>query len=302
MIGCLLTSSGNVPGCYETVGPGVSSSYQHTVVAANNQAVIATSQETNQNGKSGWHVTLVDDRVEVIKPLPKLVLGEGNEIPLKIGAPGLTSIYSYQTQFLGKDQTIPDRIEGSSNSLGILHHEDGSTYISLVPMRLGKVELTLLGKFGDGGISRTRVVLDVDTPKRKPERLIVAQTGDPKVNADKVTVYLNGMKGDGKLTNTFLVVKAQYGDVKEPMQIDPTFVKFTVRNIDDTQIIHLNESTGFITPIKLGHALIETRFGGLKNLTCVVVENKLDMDRYDHSRCEELLQPGEKAGQTTIDQ
>jgi hypothetical protein len=48
-------------------------------------------------------------------------------------------------------------------------------------------------------------------------------------------------------------------------------------------------------PVHRGHALVETNFGGKTSLTCVAVVEIADFNnnRYDHSHCEELYEPGE---------
>jgi hypothetical protein len=91
-----------------------------------------------------------------------------------------------------------------------------------------------------------------------------------------------------------LSVHARYQGVKDIIAIGLTFVTFKVRTVQNAPIINLDESTGLLTPIHVGHALVETKFGGLTNLSCVVVESKFDKNRYDRSQCEELLLPGER--------
>jgi hypothetical protein len=228
-----------------------------------------------------------NERVEAMVPPHKLILAEENEIPLVIHAKGIVSVGSGQTQYHGDDGQTPDPVEGSGADLPILYHSNGSAYVKVIPMRLGKVELLLSGRFPDGGVFFKRVMLDVDPPEHKPLKLVVGQGVSPQSTSPMIFMHLAGQDRDS------LNVNALYDNVKNLIAINPSFVRYIVRTRDNLPIIHLDESTGLITPVNVGHALVETWYGGKKNLTCVVVGQNIG-DNYDRSRCKDLLASGEE--------
>jgi hypothetical protein len=243
------------------------------------------SQEASPK-QSATRTFLMNDRVEIMPPRGELRLAEEGEIPLILRAKGLASVDSVQGQYHGKDEPAPSVVFGSRRELRILHYADGSAYIKIIPMGLGNVQLTLSGRFPDGGIFSKHLTLDVGLPERKPAKLVVGQGVTPQSTTPVIFMHLAGH--DRNSVN----VNALYDNIKDAIEINPAFVNFTVRTRNNSQIIHLKKSTGTITPINVGQALVVTRFGGLKNLTCIVVTQNMN-DWYDHSACRDLLQPGE---------
>src|SRR5579859_4599182 len=55
--------------------------------------------------------------------------------------------------------------------------------------------------------------------------------------------------------------------------------------------IRFDPATGEIEALRIGHALIETGYGGLRQTTCVLV-TEFDAYASDRSNCEELIQAG----------
>lgn len=231
-------------------------------------------------------VFLRNDRIEVIPP-HKLILAQEAEIPLVLHSQGLASVNVSQVQYRYPNRQGPDPAHGSEMKVPILNHADGSPYIKIIPMRLGQVELDLSGIFPDGGLFHKEVKFDVEPPERKPVKLVVGQGGSPQSTTPVILMHLSGENRNS------LNVNAQYDNVAELLEIDPSFPRFVVRTRDNKPIIHLDESTGIITPLNVGQALIETWFGGKKNLTCVEVTQNIG-DWYDHSLCKGLLASGEE--------
>lgn len=88
------------------------------------------------------------------------------------------------------------------------------------------------------------------------------------------------------------MLHAIYDGVKQPIPIDPSAVAYRLRTNGESSPVELDRSTGLLTPIHLGDAIIETRFAGLETLTCIVVDEKMSVDYL--SMCKELLKPGEQ--------
>jgi hypothetical protein len=238
--------------------------------------------------KSLPSISLRNDLVDVTVPTYKLILAQENEILLSIHAPGLTSVWSFQEHYDRQNRDFHSEVRGSEIQLPIKYHADGSAYVTIIPMRLGKMDLSLDGRFPDGSIFGKRIMLDIDPPKREPQELIV---GQPTFDGGKISLFLHRQPG-----RKWLAVSAIYDNLANEITIDPSYASFKVRTKHKTSPVSVDESTGQLIPLHVGHALIETSFGGKSSLTCVTVEELFDLNspNYDHSYCEELLLPGER--------
>jgi hypothetical protein len=280
----------------------------NTSANSSNSATLATrtnnSVDCSEGGKDQQQTTprrsvrdqvkirKANDRLDVLTSDDPLVLAEPNEISLRLHDPSLTNLVVTQVQYLGKDGHSPDFVSGSRQSLQILHHEDGSSYIAIVPMRLGKVELDLMGRFPDGGIVYKKLMVRVVPTQKLPVRLMVGHIGTPGMNSPRVLESMTGERVQEALN-----LYAVYEGLTEPLMIDPAFATFTTRTNEKVNPIHLDHITGSLTPLNVGQALVETSFGGRTNLTCVVVKQALDPNRsYLESNCRQLLSSGEKLG------
>lgn len=70
-----------------------------------------------------------------------------------------------------------------------------------------------------------------------------------------------------------------------PLALRPQDVSFSVVQPSDP-VIRLDPETGIVTALRLGHALVQTRFDGAEIETCAVVMTSLKNG--DPSNCEEL--------------
>jgi hypothetical protein len=225
-----------------------------------------------------------DFRVDVIAPSKPVFLAEENEIELQVHAPGLSSVWIEQKRELSEETFYEMNIAGGSKELPILHHADGSAYINVIPMRLGKLEIRFLGSFKDGGVFSKSVILDVQPPERSPKKLLLE---DMNLNSGMRILLMDRNPG-----SQWLTIHAIYDKVKEPIRIDPQAVTFNIRSNDATPPFDLSQ-TGIFTPHRVGHALVEATYGGLTSLVCVVVQPAMNVENHDN--CKELYQPGEIA-------
>jgi hypothetical protein len=100
--------------------------------------------------------------------------------------------------------------------------------------------------------------------------------------------------GIGEVRRHKLSPNAIYDGVKDPIRIDPSFVEFSVRTEASREIIHVDSLTGEVTAVNIGHALIETSYGGLTTPVCVIVVDAPTPAFTPKAHCSELLAPGEK--------
>jgi hypothetical protein len=70
-----------------------------------------------------------------------------------------------------------------------------------------------------------------------------------------------------------------------PIALGPGDVTFEVQQLGEP-VIRPDPTTGAVTALRPGHALVRTRFAGAESETCVVV--MADATNGDQSNCEEL--------------
>jgi hypothetical protein len=229
------------------------------------------------------------NRLDVLTSDQPLALAEPSQIPLRILTTGLDSLFLSQSQYFGYS---PDFVYGSQQTEQIHYYPNGNPYITVVPMRLGKVELDVIGRFSDGGICKKKVALNIVPSQKSPNRLMVGHIGtQPDRNALRVLMAMSGDR-----SRDWLNVYAVYDGIATPVSINADFATFKINSGNQTDPIQLDQ-TGRLTPIHTGEALIETSFGGRTNLTCVVVEETIIPDRsYFNKNCKQLLSMGEKLG------
>jgi hypothetical protein len=78
-------------------------------------------------------------------------------------------------------------------------------------------------------------------------------------------IYLDSPGG------TPLAPTVTYDTTTEALPADPHFVQFVVCNLPGMDVLRADQASGFVMPLRLGHALIEASFGGVTALACVNV-------------------------------
>ena len=243
---------------------------------------------------AGWpqRMFLANNRVDVVIPSGASVLGKEVRVQLRVHADGLSQIETSQVQYYGNDRGRPDIVYGSRAQAHLSSdRDDNSVYIGVVPLRLGVVEVHIDGRFSDGGLVHKSVTLNVIAPAEPPRKLIVAQAGVPDRNAAVIVIY---QKPSG-LRNG-LTTYAVYDGIAAPVKIDPSLVSYRLSTGDSTESVRLDRATGALIPLHDGQTLIESSFGGIKQLTCVVVKASLQIGGSYSTACQNLLVPGEKLG------
>ena len=216
------------------------------------------------------------------------VLGEKTRIPVEIKAPGITGIAARQIDLRNGDIRLPVPIDGSAVTCQIERDLAGASYVEIVPLRLGTIMVELSGRFSDGGFFVKRVWLEVGVPIRHAKDIDV---GPKRIDVGRISLYMKDQPG-----RVYLTVDATYQGIPTVLSIAPRFAEFRVRSSDPTPAVEVDQKTGLLTPEHPGHAIVETSFGGLRALTCVVVHGAFSLNGADsdQSRCQELLSPGEQ--------
>jgi len=226
-------------------------------------------------------------RLAIERPLQPLVLAKPNSIKLNIRSDSRVSqILSKQTEYFGETGSFSDGVAGSDAVL-TLQTREGGDYVDIVPLALGRVEVNIIIFFVDGGISSEKMLLDVVPPIEKPVSLIVGNSGVDK-NSDILLEYSGTSE---HVTGSYVFLRAKYDGVKQQVNIPARFATFAVRSTPGPATISIDRN-GQIFAYHLGHSLLETSYGGIHHLSCVVV---LDPHSYYIGRrqCQDLLKEGE---------
>jgi hypothetical protein len=248
-----------------------------------------TAAYLQSSGPTLEHAFIADDRLQISPIENPLKLAEKNEISIKLGGYTVRGAVAEWDYYIAENSGNSHPLEESA-TLAVRYGADGGAILDFLPNILGKIELRIIIVFEDGGIASKRVNAKVVLPERKPEKLIVAEGGgDNTRNAGRI--FLDISATDHR---TGIIPMAYYKDVPKPFHLQPRDVVFRViDSADYDPAIDFNTSTGGIVARHVGHALIETRFEGLSNLTCVVVsDGPLPAQPPD---CHELRPPGSGA-------
>ena len=233
-----------------------------------------------------------DDRLEIPPIHNTLRVAEPNEIPVLVHGSGLKAISSDQ-RIAGVDQIDPYGMEGGEQTPELLHHSDGSTYVDIVPIRLGKLSIRFMADFADGGYAFQTITADVG-PSRVP----------PAALGSSGHLLPNGLFIDiTQHSPSYLSPEAYYYGMKARIPVPPQFVTFDVKTVGNPPVIQIDPASGKVAPLRQGDALLETRYAGVAMHTCIQVRDApyfADVSNRDY--CKELRRLDELAASMPLNQ
>lgn len=241
--------------------------------------VISTS-----SSQVGQNIHVVNGRVQVAAGTQPLKLAESTPISIRANGQKVTSVVAGWLYFVNN---TPVSAQEQVKLLPVTYHSDGSAYISVTPLKLGKVQLTLLVSFPDGGVERDTIDVEVGQSTRPPEKLVIALPGGD--NRRDTPVISMDLSERNRTEHVFPF--AIYRTLHDPVSLNASDVSFKMLS-PPTGAADIDPSTGIITARHVGQALLETSFAGVATLTCIDVMKDARVGRA--SRCEELLPPGRR--------
>jgi len=227
---------------------------------------------------------LVKGRLELPHQTRPLKLGMPNNVPVQLHG---YAVHSAFAQFTYLDSAGNTLFDGRETEAALKYNSDGSAYLVVVPERVGKAELWLGVYFEDGGAQSARVGVDVALPDEKPEKFLVASGSDDGETRGLIYLDLSSISDHIRLGP-----EAIYSEDVGPVPIPDEDVQFKIISASAADPpIRLDPSTGWITALHLGHALVQTSFDDLYELTCVDVMEDASGGG-DRTNCAELVPPG----------
>ena len=227
----------------------------------------------------------VDDRFELIAPEPHAVLAEEYMVRLHWTGPAPKQLFVTQ-QTSSKYGSVH---QGNQEpKLTITSPGEGTFRVLLYA--LGPVKVDLIGFTLDSKAFRKTLSLQVEPPAVGPTSIFFRYALERRFSGQKLGVIR--MTISPKARGTDLTLSAVFDGVIEPLPVEPSSTRYTLRSSGGAQVIELDETTGRVQPLQPGHALVEAAYGGLTKLACFVVTAEPVFLR-DHTDCSDLLAPGE---------
>ena len=226
-------------------------------------------------------------RLSVAAPSTVVRLSEPVDIHLLLKGPGVKCVQTVQCHLDTREGECMSRLPATVQIVPVLSRPDGSHYISFIPLIAGRVGLVVTAEFSSGVFSEQSTSFTVEYPTRIPDKLNVALSGMSGQISSIVPLSLEEAE---RGTTRRLIPNVLYANSPKPFPLEPARVKFTVKTAGGMQVVRVDPSTGTITPVALGNALVITQFAGAVTTTCVVVV-PTNLDTPKKTNCADLEQP-----------
>jgi hypothetical protein len=250
-----------------------------------NQSANAVPPQTTGNGPFQVKF-LANERLDVANEQQGVILAQPNQIPINLHGFAAHFARGMWTGYDNGGGRIPSHSDDIDLPISI--RPDGSAFATVTPLEMGKLRLTIVVAFEDGGVASKFTDLYVAPPDSPPEKIIAVADGGTRYHSGHAYLdlsHLGVMKGG-------LAVRAFYPGVEQSVPIDSKMVNYTILSGNENSApFAIDASTGTITPVHAGHALVQTSFKGLSRFTCVVVMDH-SQSAFDHSNCDEQMPPG----------
>jgi hypothetical protein len=211
----------------------------------------ATSSETYQQQPMKFSAS---ERL-TLGPLPHAILGTPLDIPLQLSglglAAGVTSLFVSQADPHGEIQ--------AGSGPAALRVSDSTSYVEVVPQRLGPITFTITAWFADGGLATSSVNADVQPPASPPLSF----------TADVLPVLVITLGSAEPIARLHPV--ATYPGILENIPVPSEFLQYTVLPAAGPTPVSI-EPNGLIRALQPGRATIEVHFGSASDAIPVIVK------------------------------
>ena len=236
---------------------------------------------------------MVHDRLEIPHQSQPLKLGQENEVAILLNGHKVNKIY---TRFDYLDADGNPLFSGTESEATVTYHPTSDADVKVVPEELGKAKLHFEVRFEDGAVQAEVLETETVLPDEKPAKFLIARGAGPGRTSGTIYLDLSPMSNHATLGPM-----AIYQGAIRSVPIPATYVRFKLiaANEGDPPI-SIDEASGKITALHIGHALVESTFEGFSDLTCVdVMQNASDGG--DRTNCHELFPAGMKPPESGID-
>jgi len=208
---------------------------------------------------------LTDERLEIPPPEHPLNVAEFNAVTLKIrGAKVARVDCNHNCLPVNASTRFPE-------TLAFQEQQDGRVVVRIFPWEPGSVHYDFSVYFVDGGVAHKTLVADVGFGSKQP-RGINLSCGSDSYGDPNMPEYLSVPKpGQPVFSQSHFWIDACYQGIKSLVLLPPNLVTYRVLSESNESVVTVDSSTGRLTPLHPGTALLQREFHGLKTETCVIV-------------------------------
>jgi hypothetical protein len=211
---------------------------------------------------------VADDRVDVQVASMGLELARDTEVDFMLRGPAVAQV---RCSIAGQSSCGRLTDNSSGFSLPLTRHADGRVTVNIFPPILGDVEYTFEVLFVDGGVALKKVKAGVAMGRIVPTS--VGPNCLPLHSYDYHPIRLlapkNGVKQFPGEEDLFL--SACFDGLRGPVRVTPQFVNFSIKTEGPAPVAQVDQSTGKVSAVAPGQALVIEEFGGKQWARCVVV-------------------------------
>lgn len=228
---------------------------------------------------------MANDRIEIVVPPQPLNVAEDNAIVMKVhgstvarvecdsGNTGCTRRYGYTKP------PLPFTFQQQG---------DGNVLLRVFPGTLGAVEFSFSVFFADGGVAHKTLPANVGFGTKQPRGINMPCGNDSYGNPNLPQEMVAQNPGWQGSTTMGLWINACFDGIPGFVVIPPKELTYRVLSEGDKPAISVDSSTGQVTALEQGQALLEREFRGLKTQTCFVVAPSAEPYAGDLSNCRDL--------------
>jgi hypothetical protein len=236
-----------------------------------------------QDGRKGRFVA--DDRIEIATPPHPLNIAEDNAIVMEVHGATVARVEcdSWNTGCTRRDGYTKPPLPFTFQQQG-----DGEVLLQVFPGTLGPAEFSFSVFFADGGVAHKTLSANVGFGTKQPRGINMPCENDGYGNPNLPQHLVAPNAGKPASATMDLWVHACFDGIPGFVVLPPRELTYRVLGENVKPAIQVDSTTGQVTALGPGQALLEREFRGLKTDTCFVVAPSSEPDAGDLSNCRAL--------------
>ncbi len=211
---------------------------------------------------------VADNRVEIEAPANALTIAQENVIQMKVSRSTVVRVdcvaedYSCVARYNYRDPIAPFTFE---------QQKDGDISVRVFPTKLYAVKFSFTVLFADGGVAHKSLTAKADFGKTKPRGINMPCGNDSYPNPNLPQRLYAPYPGEPPSPTTDLWINACFDGIPSFVVLPANLVTYRVIGGEGEPVIQVDTTTGQVTALRPGQALMEREFRGRKSETCFVV-------------------------------
>ena len=227
---------------------------------------------------------VADDRVEIEAPAGPPTIAQDNAIRMKVSG---STVVRVECDAEGYPCVARDDYRKPVPPFTFEQQKDGEIGVRVFPTRLDAVKFSFTVLFADGGVAHRSLTTKADFGNTKPRGINMPCGNDSYPNPNLPHRLYAPYAGEAPTPTTDLWIDACFNGLAGFVVLPANLVTYRVVGGEGEPVIQVDATTGQVTALRTGQALLEREFRGLKSETCFVVVPPGQRDKA-LSNCEEL--------------